>query len=196
MRPTSVRFHLDLLVAAGQVTRLPAAPRGRGRPRLLYRIARAPDRPAGPARSSESHGGAMLAEVLAAHMASMPGDVAETSRAAGRSWAENLVDATTGTESPTAAEAIDRVAGVLDHVGFEPTVASAGDGYVIDLHACPFRSVAETHPEVTCSLHLGLVQGAIDRMRAPAWGTSIEPFVTPDLCRLRLGPAAVIPGHA
>jgi predicted ArsR family transcriptional regulator len=50
------------------------------------------------------------------------------------------------------------------------------------LHDCPFREVAQHHQEVVCSLHLGLMRGALDRMRAPLTVDRLEPFASPGVC--------------
>jgi predicted ArsR family transcriptional regulator len=42
--------------------------------------------------------------------------------------------------------------------------------------------VAEKHTDVVCAIHLGLMQGALEELRAPVETTSLEPFVTPRLC--------------
>ncbi len=47
--------------------------------------------------------------------------------------------------------------GMLDDLGFAPRLGPAPDE--IELHRCPFREVAEAHPEVACALHLGLMRG-------------------------------------
>jgi len=39
---------------------------------------------------------------------------------------------------------------------------------------------------VICSLHLGLMRGALERMRAPVTADRLDPFVEPSLCVARL----------
>lgn len=79
----TVRFHLDSLVAAGQVEQLAPAPDGPGRPPLRYRARLRMD-PDGP-RSYR-----MLAELLVTHLESQP-DPAVAASDAGRSWGRQLV---------------------------------------------------------------------------------------------------------
>jgi predicted ArsR family transcriptional regulator len=50
------------------------------------------------------------------------------------------------------------------------------------VRGCPFREVAENHQDVVCQLHLGLMQGALARMRAPVTADRLEPFAEPSLC--------------
>ena len=73
---------------------------------------------------------------------------------------------------------------LLEDIGFAPE-PDPGSG-MITLHACPFREVAETHPEVACAVHLGLMQGALAELGAPSMTTRLEPFVTPRQCRAHL----------
>ena len=58
--------------------------------------------------------------------------------------------------------------------------------YRLCLRQCPFREVAEHHQDVICSLHLGLMRGALARMRAPVTAERLDPFVEPSLCVARL----------
>ena len=55
------------------------------------------------------------------------------------------------------------------------------------MHRCPFRDLAEQHGDVVCSVHLGLIRGALAEIGAPVTATRLEPFVEPSLCRARLG---------
>jgi predicted ArsR family transcriptional regulator len=43
--------------------------------------------------------------------------------------------------------------------GFAPR--RSGDD-AVELHGCPFRSVAAEHPDVVCEVHLGLVRGVLE----------------------------------
>lgn len=62
------------------------------------------------------------------------------------------------------------------------------DSSVIHLTHCPFKEITEEHREVTCSLHLGLMRGVLDEVRAPVTVHRLEPFVEPSLCLARLVP--------
>jgi hypothetical protein len=48
------------------------------------------------------------------------------------------------------------------------------------------RDVAQRHQDVICSLHLGLMQGALARLRAPLGADKLVPFVEPGLCVAQL----------
>ena len=49
--------------------------------------------------------------------------------------------------------------------------------------------VCRSHGELICSVHLGLMQGALTAMRAPVTVDRLDPFVEPDLCVAHLAPA-------
>jgi predicted ArsR family transcriptional regulator len=59
-------------------------------------------------------------------------------------------------------------------------------GSVIRLRHCPFLEVATAHPEVVCSVHLGVMQGVLAEQRAPVEAGDLQPFVEPSLCLARL----------
>ncbi|WP_199571870.1 helix-turn-helix transcriptional regulator [Streptomyces murinus] len=63
----------------------------------------------------------------------------------------------------------------------------------IRLRHCPFLELAEEHGELICPLHLGLIQGALDRLDAPLTATRLEPFAEPDSCYAHLSAAGSAP---
>jgi predicted ArsR family transcriptional regulator len=81
-----------------------------------------------------------------------------------------------------ARRAIERLAATLEEIGFAPEAAADGTRYQLRLRQCPFREVAEGHQDVVCQLHLGLMQGALDQMRAPVTADRLQPFAEPSLC--------------
>jgi predicted ArsR family transcriptional regulator len=50
------------------------------------------------------------------------------------------------------------------------------------LRHCPFVEVARAHREVVCAVHLGVMQGVLDELRAPLAATELNPLVEPSLC--------------
>ena len=71
----------------------------------------------------------------------------------------------------------------------------SADATAINLHRCPFRELAESHPDVVCGAHLGMVEGALAEMGAPVSATRLLPFVQPDLCIITLARTAAAPGQ-
>ena len=78
---------------------------------------------------------------------------------------------------------------LLAELGFEPEPADGRRTREIRLRHCPFQNLAEQHGEVICSVHLGLMQGALTAMRAPVTVDRLDPFVEPDLCVAHLASA-------
>ncbi|HST91379.1 MAG TPA: hypothetical protein VLJ13_04195, partial [Brevundimonas sp.] len=88
-----------------------------------------------------------------------------------------------------ALEGIRRLSAVLADVGFAPAQMRDLPAPVIGLRHCPFREIAVEHPELVCSLHLGLIRGVLSEVRAPLTAERLEPFVEPSLCLAHLAPA-------
>jgi len=78
---------------------------------------------------------------------------------------------------------------LLAELGFEPEPPDGPRTREIRLRHCPFQNLAEQHGDVICSVHLGLMQGALTAMRAPVAVDRLDPFVEPDLCVAHLAPA-------
>jgi predicted ArsR family transcriptional regulator len=72
-------------------------------------------------------------------------------------------------------------------------VASGPDRQIL-LNHCPFRETAQDHPDIVCSIHLGLMQGLLAELDAPVGVKRLDPFVTPRLCVAHL--TAARPGKA
>ncbi|NJP45338.1 helix-turn-helix transcriptional regulator [Actinacidiphila epipremni] len=186
----TVRFHLDALLAEGAVTRRTEPPSGRGRPRTVYAHVPGMDR-SGP------RGYLLLARLLVAHLTAQPRTAAE---AAGHAWGAQLAAPPAvpsggppaeppggPSESPAGpGEAARRLADVLAGIGFAPDVESARR---IRLRHCPFLELAEENGRVVCSVHLGLMRGALAAMGAPVTAARLEPFATADSCLAHLAPA-------
>lgn len=204
LHPNTVRFHLDVLAEAGLVTVRSAAGGRPGRPRLRFRPARLAPPPEGPATKSRQlgtsvppdeagpDGYALLADILLQHLAarSDPGDAAE---AAGRQWLDAGQAAGGPIRIASDAEVVAAVTQLLAEIGFAPETLRDRDGWRILLHRCPFHDAAAEHPEIVCRLHLGLLQGAIDRLGRPADAVRLQPFLAPGLCAVFLPLSAL--GH-
>jgi len=190
VHPNTVRYHLDSLVGDGLVELVEPDRKGPGRPPLMFRAVRQMDR--GGTRNYQ-----VLAEILSTHLATdrRPGAKA---LAAGRAWGHSLASLELELESPpdvaSPDEAIDRLIGVLDELGFAAE-RRAFDGehdgeHQVSHRHCPFLELAENHPNVVCQLHLGLVQGTLEAWGTPITAERLDAFVTPDLCLLYLRPTA------
>ena len=188
LHPNTARFHLDALVAAGLAIR-DRGPRPNpgvrrlGRPAIGYRAAGGDGSgvPAGERRYR------LLAEMLASMIAGLLPDPAATAEQAGREWGGYLAEQPPPYQPQTADGALADLTALLDDMGFDPELAAAsGTPPRILLRECPFREVAGRHQAVVCSLHLGVIRGALARMRAPLTAGRLEPFTGPGLCLVHL----------
>jgi predicted ArsR family transcriptional regulator len=178
---TTVRFHLDVLTDAGLVTSQTGRSGTRGRPRRLYLPA---SRTAGGSSGYE-----LLSGILATHWAGDGDERAQRAEQAGWDWAGQHKPGPAAAAA-TLTEAAAHVNAVFAELGFDPDLARDGDNLQIRLHACPFRAVAATHPEVVCSVHLGLLRRTLADVEAPPTTVSLRPFVEPHLCLAQISPAA------
>ncbi len=168
LHPNTVREHLDRLVVAGLAVRDIAPPAGRGRPRLRYTAA-------GPGDADvAAYTG--LARALSDALEDLP-DPASAAVAAGERWGRAMI---AGDGAAPAAAPAERVLAMLDRSGFAPD--SDGHGDPIRLRACPFLSLARDRQRVVCSVHLGLLRGAVTELGLAPDGIRLEPLVAPNLC--------------
>jgi len=58
------------------------------------------------------------------------------------------------------------------------------------LRHCPFLELVESGAGIVCSLHLGLMQGAMAALCTPVTVERLDPFVEPDLCLAHLDATA------
>lgn len=166
---TTARHHLGTLERAGLVEHAAERVGRPGRPRMLY--AATPDIAADGYRT--------LAHVLAAELEDDPDAGRDRAERAGRRWAGQFVPGGDG-GSPDAAVA--SVTALFDRLGFAPRREDDGPRHLLLLDACPFRDIARAHRDVVCTMHLGLLRGALDRAGAGPAEAELRPFVEPELC--------------
>jgi predicted ArsR family transcriptional regulator len=173
LHPNTVRSHVDQLIEAGLVRAVSAPTSGRGRPRVLYEAI-----VDGSVRES---GYRLLAQILAGYLATTdrPQAAAES---AGGVWGSYLAEKPQPFSGISAEEATHKVVELFDELGFLPEAVEESAERKILLHRCPFREVAESNQKVVCSVHLGILKGALAEMGAPLQATRLEPFVEPTLC--------------
>ncbi|HVW34318.1 MAG TPA: helix-turn-helix domain-containing protein [Acidimicrobiia bacterium] len=169
---TAVRQHLAKLVAAGLVVEEAERRTTRGRPRLRYAVA-----PAAAGQWNVPGPYERLAVFLAEALRTGESPEEVGRRAGHRAPA-----------TPRAAGPVEAVADEMARQGFEPSLRTRRGAVEVVLGHCPYRAAALANPEAVCALHLGLAQGAAERVG----GVEVESLVPRDPrragCRLLLRP--------
>jgi len=170
LHPNVARGHLDVLVDAGLATvkwrRLP----GGGRPAKLYETA--------PAHVE--HGTTLVADMLAT-LIEQTGFTAEPARKVAFDTGERLGRRHRPTsEHPTFDEQAIALVRALSEVSGATRIAGRGEGWIeVEDQDCPFRGIAQAHPELACSLDKALKEGVmqalgadcfVEQVTSVAWG--------------------------
>lgn len=163
----TVRGHLVTLMDRGLVTSSTVPAQGRGRPAALYS---AGPRPGARTDEYRALAGAFAADLLASGSGTQ---VRERARLVGRTWGERLAPEASAGDAPGSLDA------TLADLGFGPE----RDGELVRLTTCPLLDLAVENPDVICRVHLGLVDGLLDR-GAEAPETELTPFAEPGACLL------------
>lgn len=164
----TVREHLDALVEADYVLATSAKPSGRGRPAITYR--------ANPSRGARERAYSDLANEMARLIDSMSDSPQQAAVQAGRNWGARLIQA-----DP---EAVSQ--GLRTFMVQHGCAAIGGDEREIIIGRCPIVESARQHPEIVCSLHLGVFMEYVSQT-----GLARDVRLTPDFegrhCVLKLG---------
>lgn len=180
LHPNTVRSHLRVLADARLVSASTEERNRRGRPRLVYEAT------AEPPEVGESAGYRLLAEILASHLAGAGQGSTEQAERAGEAWGRYLVDRKAPNTSSSAEEDIQAVVRLLEEFGFEPSLEAGDDGHTLLMQHCPFGEVADSYRKIVCSVHLGLMQGALAELGAHVEADRLTPFVRPGVCAAHL----------
>lgn len=180
LHPNTVRSHLKILEDSGLVEAQPEDRRRPGRPRLVYRAL------AGEAAREDAAGYRLLAEILASYLASSGQESTLQAEEAGQAWGKYLVGRRPPFTSASAEEDVQTVVELLGQFGFEPRLELDEDGATVLMQHCPFGEVADHYRKVVCSVHLGLLQGALRELGAHVQAGPLEPFVRPGVCAAHL----------
>lgn len=196
IHPSTARFHLERLVAAGLVTE-DFRPNGSGVPTARYAARPAAAAPPEPYERAYR----LLAELLTDVVASQA--VGLTPEEAGARWARDHASVmVTDAEMPQGRgpartptqwlTSVGHVVDLLEGWGYDASVETehAGTSTVLKLTSCPFVDLATAHAQVVCATHRGLLCGALDVLGESGAGVDLDPFVTADLCTARLTPGA------
>ncbi|WP_181009846.1 helix-turn-helix transcriptional regulator [Ornithinimicrobium sufpigmenti] len=201
LHSTTVRFHLDQLVAAGLLEAHFVRGGGAGRPKKKYVVV---DGELTPSESPQAEGPYQVLATLLAE-ALDPDSVAHLSpEEAGAEWVrQRLADrGQVGPEEPaaTAGEWLGKMGHVVDLLaewGYTPdlSVDGAEGETTLTLRDCPFLELARVRPAVVCGVHRGLLRGALEVAGEEQAEVSLRPFVGPQTCHAVIfrdgGPADV-----
>jgi predicted ArsR family transcriptional regulator len=80
---------------------------------------------------------------------------------------------------------VEEMVSTLTDLGFEPVVASHDHAVQVELHDCPFREIVRSHGQVVCSMHRGMLRGAVEELGGLTVD-SLQPLVEPSLCLVTL----------
>jgi predicted ArsR family transcriptional regulator len=152
LHPNTVRPHLERMRDVGLLDVTTETGGGVGRPQNLYSLSTD-----APSLGLEPSAFPMLTRLLLrlAETAGASGeDAADIGREQGRA------DALRQAEPASCLEALVTW---LATMGFDPAVDGSEDGVtaVVAFAHCPFRDLAEAHPDLVCSLHRGMVEGLV-----------------------------------
>ncbi|MDI3314281.1 MAG: transcriptional regulator [Mycobacterium sp.] len=178
LHPNTVREHLDAIAGQGLVERSTASPLGRGRPAAWYQASSAD-----PFVAVRDYAG--LATALAGHLARTSTQPERDARAAGIEWGRELADELTHLDGDPRRAVLE----VLARLGFAPDddTDTPGARGGIALRRCPLLDAARRYPAIICQVHLGIVEGVLERLGARTGpGLDLIPFAEPGACRLFL----------
>ncbi len=174
---TTVRFHLEQLLAAGLIAAATQPRSTPGRPRTIYTAVSVPD------TGKDAY--QPLAALLAAHLGGSTKVRRRRAESAGRRWAASLIPPTSSAVDQ--ADATRQVTAMLTAMSFQPDpIEPIGKTQEIRLRGCPYRDVARQQPDVVCAIHLGLLRGTFAQLGGPPTEVTLTPFVEPDLCTIHL----------
>jgi predicted ArsR family transcriptional regulator len=176
LHPNTVRPHLERMRDVGLLEVGTHVATGVGRPHHVYWLAAD-----APALGLEPPTFPILARMLV-RLAESVGATGDDAATVG--YEQGAADAADHADAPSCLEALVQQ---LDVLGFDPVVDGTDDGEtaVIAFTHCPFRDLAEAHPELVCSLHRGMVEGFVATM-GDATLDDFHPLVHRSPCQVSL----------
>lgn len=181
----TIREHLDALVDLELAIKYRSTESVRGRPAWMYHLQE-------DSRIGEYAG---LASALAGAIARSSMHPVADAIEAGNAWAPELIR-----NLPTHAELDSlgryqkkatamrrRVVSLLERLGFEPQPNV--DFTRVKLLQCPLLDAARQHPDIICSVHLGIVQGSLKEFGSETKNirrVDLQPFSETGACLLRM----------
>ena len=182
---TTVRFHLDQLVAAGLVEAEVRRGGGAGRPRKFYAVAPGSLEDIDP--RTEVGSLRLLSSLLAQTLTDGASGESVTPAEAGARWAAEHVPAEPGAPADTPGRWIGKLAQMIDVLqewGYTPELRTTDGGRSaeVTLAHCPFLELARANTAVVCGIHRGLIAGSLAQLGETSTRVSLEPFVDSTTC--------------
>lgn len=175
LHPNVARGHLDVLVDAGLATVKWRRLAGGGRPAKLYESV--------PGHTEQ--GTTFVADMLAT-LIEQTGFSPEPARKVAFDTGERLGRRHRPiSEHPTFDEQVVSLVKALSEVSGATRVSGRGDDWVeVEDHDCPFRGIAQAHPELACSLDKSLKEGIMQALGADAYVEQVTSVAWgDDVCR-------------
>lgn len=179
LQPNMTRRHLRVLARRGLIAES-TKQSGRGRPAAEYNLTAAGRSALAGQVGELGDDYQTLATAFTTHLATHSSNAAEDARRIGRAWGAELA---TGSRPRSGARRRTALIELLTRLGFSPAERDSGD---VTLRTCPLLAAARAHPEVTCQVHLGMVQGAAETFGGAVDDGRIDPFAEPGACVLHL----------
>lgn len=154
LHPNTVRPHLERMRDVGLLEARPDSRGAVGRPQKMYSLASD-----APSLGLEPPVFPMLARMLM-ELAVDAGVEAEPAAEAGRQQGRRLAHRSSGPDRPCVQAAI----GMLDELGFDPAAVDGDGATMVAFGHCPFADLAQSNPDLVCSLHRGLLEGFVDEV--------------------------------
>jgi len=175
LHPNTVRPHLERMRDVGLLDVETDARGAVGRPQHRYSLAAD-----APSLGLEPPAFPMLAGMLA-DVANAAGAAADDATLGGADRGRAMAAACPGGRT-----SLEDLVRALDTLGFDPAVGGdEDDRLTIAFAHCPYRALAEVHPDLVCNLHRGLIEGFVEE----AGELSVEQFgtlVDRDPCQVEL----------
>lgn len=183
---TTVRFHLDQLLAAGLVEAQVRREGGAGRPRKFYTLA--PGSLDDVEARTELEPLRLLSGLLAQTLTEGASGQTVTPAEAGRRWAVEHVPVHPGSvPADTPGRWLGKLAQMIDVLqewGYTPELRTSDGGRAAEIRLahCPFLELARANPAVVCGIHRGLIAGSLEQLGETGTRVSLEPFVDATTC--------------
>lgn len=193
LHANTVRTHLDVLQAAGRVTRRRRLAQGPGRPPWEYAVA--------------DDGRSLRARLAAQLVAELEDAPPELVREVAQRWANANAEPGAGAGGPDAAasdspaepraadpdEAVQQAAATLNDLGFDARVDAVGDR--IELRSCPHAALVADRPMI-CDIHAALLGEVLAESGQPVTLRRLDVQARPGLCVAHLDRSDLVPARS